>query len=385
MQFLQPSSARAYQQFGLVLVMNHACNLRCDYCYTGTKYPRAMPETIGRIAIERAVHSIAEGRALELGFFGGEPLLESSLIRRLLEYGRRLCGDKIELRPSLTTNGTIASGDAWIVLAESGVDVAISHDGLPDAHDRHRRDVSGRGSSAAVETTIGRLIEAGREARTVTVVRPDTLADLPAGMIHLRELGVLRIDLSLDLWTRWSADDLQALRKAIALLARLWLDWLPDGIGINWFDQKAAELLRLRDSRGTARCGFGAGEVAVAPSGNLYPCERLVGEDRLDNRWRLPGHATDGGADFLPTSGLLTSPERSDDACDRCAMTSMCDTICRCSNYVRTGDVRHPDALLCAWNQACLEHTARALRSSRIRLGDPAALSERVMVEANHE
>ena len=73
-----------YDQFGLVLVVNHACNLRCRYCYTGEKYHRSMTESLGRKAIDRALASISPGGVLELGFFGGEPLVEAPLIHAAL-------------------------------------------------------------------------------------------------------------------------------------------------------------------------------------------------------------------------------------------------------------------------------------------------------------
>jgi sulfatase maturation enzyme AslB (radical SAM superfamily) len=61
-----------YQHFGLVLMVNHACNLRCDYCYTGAKFSRRMSRSIAEKAIDRALDSLETGGTLELGFFGGE-------------------------------------------------------------------------------------------------------------------------------------------------------------------------------------------------------------------------------------------------------------------------------------------------------------------------
>jgi sulfatase maturation enzyme AslB (radical SAM superfamily) len=65
-------------------MVNHACNLRCTYGYTGAKVQRPMPEAIGTMAIDRALGSLAPGGTLQLGFFGGEPLVEARLVRRLI-------------------------------------------------------------------------------------------------------------------------------------------------------------------------------------------------------------------------------------------------------------------------------------------------------------
>jgi sulfatase maturation enzyme AslB (radical SAM superfamily) len=57
-----------YECFHLVLMVTHACNLRCHYCYTGRKMSRSMDLRIGRAAIDRAIRSLRPGGTLELGF-----------------------------------------------------------------------------------------------------------------------------------------------------------------------------------------------------------------------------------------------------------------------------------------------------------------------------
>src|SRR4051795_10707522 len=132
-------------------MVNHACNLRCTYCYTGAKFSRAMTTEIGRRAIDRALASIAPGGALELGFFGGEPLLEAELIKNLLEYAAAQARHRrVEISPGITTNGTITTDSAWSVLTRRDVDLSISFDGLPAVHDRHRVTADGSGTSRPV-------------------------------------------------------------------------------------------------------------------------------------------------------------------------------------------------------------------------------------------
>jgi len=360
--------ASMHERFGLVLMVTHRCNLSCDYCYAGCKSGRTMPEPMAGKAVDRAVASLKPCGALELGFFGGEPLLEAELVAGLIDYARnRLVADGRQLVLSLTTNGTIFSPPAWAVMIRPDLDLAVSCDGLPEVHDRHRHNGSGNGSSEKVVSTIRRLLEAGKDFRVVMVVRPDTVGRLVEGVRYLQSIGVRHMDPSLDVWTRWGADDIAALQAAIADCARVWRDGLPY-LSISWFDEKAAQLARIPIGP-TARCGFGHGELAVAPSGRLYPCERLIGEDAEDNPMRMVGHVMDGD-DFLVYDA---APGRSDTACDSCTMLSMCNTICRCSNYVRTGDVTRPDWLLCAWNQACLTETAKVLNEIAVPPAEAAA------------
>jgi uncharacterized protein len=345
-----------YARYSLVLMVTHACNMRCSYCYTGAKLPRSMPEAVGRKAVDRALASVEQGGTLDLGFFGGEPLLEADRVSSLIAYARqRAEAVGVEVIPGLTTNGTVAGGLAWALMILPELSLAISFDGLPRIHDRHRRFPDGSGSSRVVLDTMRRLREAGKEFRVAMVVRPDTAALLPEGIAFLHDSGVRHVEPSLDVWAAWSASDIARLEAAIDASADVWRDGLPD-LSVSWFDEKAALLAGVPVDE-TPRCGFGDGEMAVAPSGRLYPCERLIGEDDEANPMRLAGHVLDG-EDFL---GRASPPGRCAEGCRQCLIQAMCNTTCRCCNYVRTGQCGQPDRLLCALNRACARETARVL------------------------
>ncbi|MFM9965712.1 MAG: radical SAM protein [Planctomycetaceae bacterium] len=394
-----------FPTFSLTLMVNHACNLRCTYCYTGAKFRRPMTTEIATAAIRRAVQSTAPGGQLELGFFGGEPLLEAASILEWVEQAREQCAaqrsarsapihggersacsdpihgvehctrphewghyERVDLRLNLTTNGTIVDSAAWRVMSLSELHLSISHDGLPHVHDRHRHSAEGHGSSAAVLATLDRLLSEGRDLNVVMVVRPDNLRTLVEGIEFLRARGVRQITPSLDLWTEWTQDDAAQLQQAVSDGADLWRRSWPD-LSISWFDEKTALLARVPMSP-TARCHFGHGQIAVSPAGFLYPCERLIGEDRADHPLRLPGHAL-AGDDFCSTT---PAADRSAPACSRCALESLCGTSCRCSNFIRTGDATKPDGLLCWLETLCFRETARVL--------NPCPTESRVLVSA---
>lgn len=335
-----------YTRFGLVLMVNHACNLRCTYCYTGLKFARAMPEKVAQHSIERALTSLHPGGTLELSFFGGEPLLEAALIGSTIDYARRRCVESGKfLALNLTTNGTVDAPLAWQIMTLNDIDLAISFDGLPEIHDRYRRDPDGAGSSARVLATMRRLLAAKKEFQVIVVVRPDTVASLASGLKFLRDFGVDLVTPSLDLWTTWNAADLRALEAALAECALVWRKSLP-GFGVSWFNEKAVQLAQMPFSQ-SARCSFGDGEIAVAPSGNLYPCERLIGEDAPDNPARLPGEAL-LGSDFIALEPV-------------CGTAKSCSLSCSCSNLVRSGRTDTPDELLALLDRVCLRETRRVL------------------------
>jgi uncharacterized protein len=363
----------AHQRFGLTLMVNHACNLRCTYCYTGAKFSSPMPMAIGVTAIDRAFRNLQPAGLLDLGFFGGEPLLESSRILEWMRYARtRALASEKTVQFSVTTNGTFTTENAWHVMMAKDLELAVSFDAHPRIHDRHRRTLQGQGSAAVVETTLRRLIEAGKAFRVNVVARPDNLDELPEGLTYLQTMGVRQVNLSLDLWTNWNVGDGRRLEKLVERAAEMWRDWLPD-FNLNWFDAKAGELAGLPRSEAGSCCGFGSGEIAVAPSGNLYPCERLIGEDRADQPQRVAGHVLDGQDQLgnAPPAFAVCG------ACASCAIASACDTRCRCSNFVRTGDVHRPDGLLCLLNKATAVATSRVLARDGSRNPDQRVSNER--------
>jgi uncharacterized protein len=344
-----------YPCFSLSLMVTHACNLQCDYCYVGAKSNRGMSAEIGQAAIRRAVRSVEPGGLLELGFFGGEPLLLAEHIAALIDFAKDQCrGREIDLNCQMTTNGTVATAAAWKILTLPEMQIHVSHDGLPEVHDRHRHTAGGRGCSEQVLATIERLLGVREDIGVVMVVRPDSLETLSEGIRFLRARGVRHIVPTLDLWTAWNGDDAARLEKELVRAADLWREGLPD-CSIGWFDEKAGLLAGWRNEP-TARCRFGDGELAVSPRGNLYPCERLIGEDSPDNPLRMPGHALEG-EDFPP----LPFPGRAEELCGPCNIRGQCNTTCRCANYVRTGDIRRPDGLLCLLDRTCYRETARIL------------------------
>jgi uncharacterized protein len=314
-----------------------------------------MPLNVGKRAIDRAVNTLERGASLDLAFFGGEPLVEAELILEFVDYARMQAANRhIELALSMTTNGTIDSSSAWSVMTLPEMRLAISHDGLPAAHDGSRLTVEQQGTSARVLKTIARLINTGNDFRVVMVVGPGNVDLLPEGMEFLYELGVRQFDPSLNLWTTWTRADGEQLKRAIERVADFWRERLP-ACSVSWFDEKIARFANVPVTE-TARCGFGYNEIAVTPAGHLYPCERLAGSDDAGNPMRLVGDVFDDG-DFCNRELI---ERRSPDECVPCALRPQCNTsTCRCSNYIRTGDTDRPDGLLCLLDQACHREALR--------------------------
>ena len=70
------------------LVLTHACNLSCPYCYAGEKFKREMPRDVAEKALAFAERDDAE--RIQISFFGGEPFLSFDRMREYTELAREI-------------------------------------------------------------------------------------------------------------------------------------------------------------------------------------------------------------------------------------------------------------------------------------------------------
>ena len=99
----------------VTLCLTHDCNLRCAYCYAGLKQERRMTWETAKRAIDFAFeHAVSRARLMgkapeaQLGYFGGEPLLEWDLLTRSSAYADEEAARLgLGLKKTVTTNMTL--------------------------------------------------------------------------------------------------------------------------------------------------------------------------------------------------------------------------------------------------------------------------------------
>jgi uncharacterized protein len=252
----------------------------------------------------------------------------------------------------VVTNGTIFSQEVASFLAAHEIGLCVSCDGLPETHDRHRCFPSGRGSSHIVERTIRQALDALPVVLVNAVYSPGTLRELPHTVEYLSSLGCRQIYLNPDFtahWTRRDADVLPAVHRAIG---RLYVGFYRrrDPRLISSIDGKIAVILR-GGYQPLERCRMGRGEFAFTPAGDIFPCERLVGEDRDAHRI---GTVEDG----IRLERLIChqAPDgEMDPECRACGLHDYCMNWCGCSNYFSSGYSNRVSAFLCASERASIE------------------------------
>ena len=137
---------------------------------------------------------------------GGEPLLAGpELISRLVRATRAEAGPGVQVNAKIQTNA-VGLDDSYLRLFHDlDIRVGVSLDGSADAHNRHRRFPSGRGSYPAVIAGLHRLSQAPfRHLFSGLLCTIDLRNDPIATYQALAELGPPRIDFLLPHGT-WTA------------------------------------------------------------------------------------------------------------------------------------------------------------------------------------
>ncbi len=108
------------------------CNLKCVHCYTDSDNKRYSNELTTDEGL-KLIDELADFKIPSLLFSGGEPLMRKDLFT-LIERA-----SKKEIRPVISTNGTLIDRDTARNIKDSGiVYVGISLDGMENVNDKFR-------------------------------------------------------------------------------------------------------------------------------------------------------------------------------------------------------------------------------------------------------
>ena len=135
----------------LILQVTQQCNLRCSYCvYSGNYFNREhtnqiMSEEVAFKAIDYFIQHSQDSDEIVIGFYGGEPLLNFSLIKKSVGYVKNKVGDR-RIRFSMTTNGTLFNDEVNKFLEKNNFSILVSLDGTRDEHNKNRCFSDGKGS-----------------------------------------------------------------------------------------------------------------------------------------------------------------------------------------------------------------------------------------------
>lgn len=330
----------------LTLCLTHQCNLRCSYCYAGEKHARAMTEEVAYLAIDFALEDLRTQSKLQdvepklqLCFFGGEPLLEWDLLQKATRYAQQRClkePEPVKLILTLTTNLILLTAERSKWLISNDFVIAGSLDGCEAMHNTHRGYLGGRGSHADCLPALKFFRFTKKASRPIiSVVTPQNLPYLYESFLFFRENDLRSINLNFDFSATWEQKDLDLLDQELGSVAILLIESYraKKPITVRSMEGKILAHIREQSAEGIY-CKMGEKEIAVAASGNFYPCSRLVGND--DDLYLRFGNVFEG-YDMKQRLRLIQDRGNRSPQCQQCEDAYRCVNSCGCVNYVASG------------------------------------------------
>lgn len=130
----------------LILNVTERCNLRCKYCIYSGKYKNKRTHSKRDISFETAKKAINfffnnSKDEVYISFYGGEPLLNFSLIKQVIEYVEERTIKRVNW--NITTNGTLLTPNICKYIYEKKIILTVSLDGPKEIHDRYRVTIEG--------------------------------------------------------------------------------------------------------------------------------------------------------------------------------------------------------------------------------------------------
>lgn len=363
-----------------VVKIHSRCDLACDYCYmyeladqTWRERPRRMSEEIAKqTAFRIGEHALAHQMpAVDLILHGGEPLLAGrDLISLLVTATREQAGPDVLVNARLQTNG-VGIDDSYLQLfRDLDIRVGVSLDGTAEAHNRHRRFASGRGSHAAVVAGLRKLTGAPyQELFAGLLCTIDLHNDPIATYQSLASLGPPKIDFLLPHGT-WTAPPPGRIAGAGETPYADWLieifdHWYPKPeTGIRLFEEimhlllggvSSSEMVGLAPTRILVIETDGAVEqgdslkIAFhgAPHTGLH-----VNTDPLDAALSLPGVVA------RQLGSLALSP-----TCRECGILNICGGGLYAHRY-RSGNGFYNPSVYCPDLMRLIEHIRASMQAN---------------------
>lgn len=339
------------------LFLNHACNLRCTYCYNGIQSPGPMSADIMDAALEMAFTQPTE--VVNVGFFGGEPLVSFDLVRRGTTMARRMAAERHrKLRLIMTTNGTLLNGEHLDFLVKNRFRLAVSLDGPQKVHDRYRVDTDGHGTHATVVKNLKAALAVKPDIAVIAVTGPDTVRHAADALRFSASLGVERHHTAIDYSSAWDKNALRRFSRGMERLADAWADLYRSGnpVKLPLIDSKIARNI-LHPLVKLPRCSCGGREWTVGPSGRIYPCDRMVGPD--DGTGPFIGDVV-SGIDPAKQAAFLTCHMSTPPGCARCPDAHRCSFWGSCIKFNMTKTITAtPPPELCRMEKSIMRAADR--------------------------
>ncbi len=273
------------------------CNLSCVYCY-GVDGEYGTKGKMNEVTAFRSVDFLLEQsneKNVTIHFFGGEPLLNFVLMKKVVSYSLEQSEKKGKrLGFSITTNGTKFSDEVNEFLNIHKFNVIVSFDGDEGMQDSNRPFKNGGGSYATIKPKIENFLKSRNGNATARATVTNHSYDVKTLKKQLKEMGFRTAGATVATLSEFAIENRPVNNLNEGQKVNLLLESNNDAADILSAikNRDVNSLQDLSDSmlfihvqelkykkKKYFPCGVGRGLLAISITGDIYPCHRFVGND----------------------------------------------------------------------------------------------------------
>ena len=314
-----------------MLMITHACNLNCSYCYESHKQNAYMSVELAKYIISKEAKMVAGSDKfdeIQIDFMGGEPLMNFSLIKEIVEW---LESGSIDV-PWVcfaSTNATLIDHKIkkWLKEHRQYMILGVSYDGTSKMQSKNR-------GTDRYDIDLDFFHALWPEQTFQMTISKETLPFLAEGVLHVQRKGY-EINASLAQGVDWTAEDAKLYREQLCILKETYLkdsQLSPLNRLIRYVDVFNLPSTERRQIHG---CGSGLNMVTYDVDGKRYGCHMftpiVLGKEKAieanDIAWNKPDLMVDS-------------------FCESCVLRRFCPT-CPGFNYKYRGHFASRDKRWC--------------------------------------
>lgn len=363
----------------VMLVLTHACNLRCRYCFV-----EKQPEYMTYETALDAVHFLVENSKISnvnpsINFFGGEPMIMwDKIIEPLTTYIRKEYGNLFGI--SLTTNGTLLTEERLQFMRDHRIGFLLSVDGGKETQDYNRPKVSGEGSFDEVSKWFAPLLGLQPNATFRMTSIPKTCHRLFEDIMFAEQTGFKNFFTVPNVFEQWNDEAKDALREQVDLYTDYYIAMYRQGKNpikfntledtfkeINLINQagRTGAFRTLRSCQACGKCGLGASRFAsIHPNGDVFGCQEMTSNAGADSIFYIGNiHSGIENDRRQVLMDMYDSQVSKGDDCEKCLYNNICDGGCVANNYMITGSLSQLPEMYCWWKRLILSSAIRIMQT----------------------
>ncbi len=310
-----------------MLMVTHACNLNCSYCYESHKKKAYMDINLAKALILKEAQFVKESNdfdEMQIDFMGGEPFMNFPLIKEIVEWLESGVID-VPWVCFATTNGTLLTDEIknWLRQHKNAINLGASYDGNSEMQSTNR-------GTDEYNLDLDFFHELWSNQPFHMTISKETLPNLAKGVLDIQKQGY-KVEGALAEGVDWTIDDALMYREQLCILKNAYLKnpaFAPFNILTKYVSVfNSADTEKVQEKW----CGTGKYMATYDIDGKKYGCHMftpiVLGDKAI-------------------LSDSVDWDKTADDYCKTCVLRNFCPT-CAGFNYKYRGHIALRDKSWC--------------------------------------